>query len=531
MALVRRLYDERLTPMSLTPEDLLASRLRSLTNHEAEQALLGGLFANNSWLDRVDQIIEPQHFAVPLHGRVFEEVRKRVRRGETANCLTLRQQFDRDPAFPNGGGWNYLVKLENSVISIIALPDYAITIRDLWRRRELLMIAESASVIAASAEGTAELAWARLRDDGIDVWQSDLNDQSLAEILIKQRPAMEWLVEDMIPMAEVTLFTGDSGTGKSYLAQQLMMAVASGTPWLGMAVRKGSAYGLFCEDPEKIIHLRALAIVQRFGLEAADFSQMRVADRATEETELFGAALDGNPLNPNWTPLWRRFCTRMRKLRPTVCVIDTVADVFGGDENKRAQVRRFIRGLKHLAQELGTAFVVAAHPSIEGMRSGSGYSGSTAWRGTVRSHLYFRLPDEDDRPERDKDQRLLTARKANYSGLAEDLRLHWDRGAFVRIDDDDAGTVASIRRRELCNHMIAMVADGEARGSLYSASPRAESRYIVNMLVIAHPEHSRNAAKHMLGDLLAQTVLLESKLKGDRRAGLILNPNRKPDKS
>ena len=32
------------------------------------------------------------------------------------------------------------------------------------------------------------------------------------------------------------------------------MAVASGTEWLGCLVLQGTAYGLFCEDPEKILH-------------------------------------------------------------------------------------------------------------------------------------------------------------------------------------------------------------------------------------------------------------------------------------
>ena len=513
-----------------TDEDLLAARLRGLTNFEAEQALLGGLMANNAALDRADQIVDPKHFADPLHGRLYEAIRARVRRGEVAHALTLRHQFDNDPDLAGGGGWKYLVKLENCVTSIIALPDYAKVIRDLWRRRELLKTADSAVAIAVNTEGSAELAWARLRDDSAAVWQADFTDQSMAEIMIKPRPTLQFLVPGMIPMEEVTLFSADGGTGKSYLLQQLLMAVASGTEWLGCPVLQGTAYGLFCEDPEKILHYRQLEICRRLDLEAANFSQMRVADRAAEDTELFGSNIDRHPLDIDWTPLWHRFTARMMRLRPAIIGIDTAADVFGGDENKRAHVRRFIRGLKHLAMKTGAAVVVAAHPSVEGMRSGRGVSGSTGWVNTVRSHLYLTRSEEEKDLTVDDGLRVLTALKANYAPKATKLQLRWDDGAYVRVDEG-GGVVADIERRQLHKLMTDMVSDGEARGSLYSASPRAETRYIVKMLLIAHPKHSRKAVTQALDELLAHNVLMETEREGKARGGLIINPNKKPGRA
>ena len=42
----------------------------------------------------------------------------------------------------------------------------------------------------------------------------------MAEIMIKPRPTLQFLVPGTIPMEEVTLFSADGGTGKSYLLQQ-----------------------------------------------------------------------------------------------------------------------------------------------------------------------------------------------------------------------------------------------------------------------------------------------------------------------
>jgi hypothetical protein len=138
-------------------------------------------------------------------------------------------------------------------------------------------------------------------------------------------------------------------------------------------------------------------------------------------------------------------------------------------------------------------------------------------------------PQESEAPADVNDYRVLTALKANYAPKAIELRLKWDDGAYLRVDED-RGVVADIERRQLHNLMTDMVSDGEARGSLYSASPRAETRYIVKMLLIAHPKLSRKAVTQALDELLAHNVLLETGREGKARGGLIINPNKKPSR-
>src|SRR5690606_40940583 len=71
-----------------------------------------------------------------------------------------------------------------------------------------------------------------------------------------------------------------------------------------------------------------------------------------------------------------------------VCSSDL--DLFGGDEINRNQVRRFIGMLRALAIAFDTAVVLLSHPSVQGMQTGTGTSGSTAWNNSVRSRLYLR---------------------------------------------------------------------------------------------------------------------------------------------
>lgn len=51
---------------------------------------------------------------------------------------------------------------------------------------------------------------------------------------------MKWTVSGIIPEGYVTVLAADGGTGKSFLALELMYCVATGTPFLGQSVQKAS---------------------------------------------------------------------------------------------------------------------------------------------------------------------------------------------------------------------------------------------------------------------------------------------------
>lgn len=524
-----------ITPMTLRspPPDnaaLLQARLQQLMNYEAEQALLGGLLANNRAVQAVAQIVEPEHFADPVHGRIFEAIRDKVRAGSMASFLTLRVQFEQDPGLAQAGGAKYLARLENAVISVYALPDYADQIADLWRRRQLLEAAETVSLHAGDVNVPFEALCDTLRDPMyVGGAIGAFADKSMAEIMAKPKPALRHLVPGMIPIGEVTLFSGDGGLGKSILGMQLLTAVAAGIPWLGHGVPQGVAYGLFCEDTEDILQLRQIAISEHYNVRDEDLRHLYINDRAIDETKLFGRRSDLHPLDAGWTPLWQRYCATLRRLRPVVNVIDTAAAVFGGNENDRDQVGEFIRGLKKLSIELAMATVIFAHPSVEGMKSGRGASGSTGWANTARAHIYFTRPDDPEANDPDDEIREVITRKHNYGKKALPFRVKWHEGCYVPMEGEDrpVGAVARIEKGLLEQILIDLVADGEARDSLYSASARSPERYVVTMAARLHPQHASKFFENALKDLLARGRLLIAQRTNRRGAGLIVNPKRK----
>src|SRR5215471_13536811 len=111
-------------------------------NYDAEQALLGAILANNLVFDRVNEFLRPEHFADPLHGRIYEAIGKLIQRGQIANPVTLKNLFDQDGALTDIGGAQYLGRLAEAAVTIINASDYGRIIHDLYLRRQLIDLGE-----------------------------------------------------------------------------------------------------------------------------------------------------------------------------------------------------------------------------------------------------------------------------------------------------------------------------------------------------------------------------------------------------
>jgi AAA domain len=129
------------------------------------------------------------------------------------------------------------------------------------------------------------------------------------------------------------------------------------------------------------------------------------------------------------TAIFPKLVSQAIELRPELIVIDPSADVFGGDEINRAQVRKFVSMLRTLAMEIDCAVLLLSHPSLTGMNSGTGTSGSTAWNNSVRSRLYLEVTSPETR--------VLRLVKANHGKVGEKIEMRWNDGVYVLDTGDD----------------------------------------------------------------------------------------------
>jgi RecA-family ATPase len=270
-----------------------------------------------------------------------------------------------------------------------------------------------------------------------------LNVVSAAALALRPRPERDWHVPMVIPHKTVTSLYADGGIGKTLLILQLATSTAAGKYWLRMKVKQGPVLFLSAEEEEDEMHRRLDDICVAEGIEMKTLANLHILSLAGEDALL--AALDGRKGVLKATLLFEAVERLVAEYRPRLIIIDTAADVFGGDEINRGQVRQFITLLRGLALKHDATVVLLAHPSVAGMQSGSGLSGSTAWNNSVRSRLVFeRVTFQHDRKtvEPNPNLRRLKTVKANYGPLGQEVVVRWEGGRF-RVEDPVAASEAA----------------------------------------------------------------------------------------
>jgi replicative DNA helicase len=108
-------------------------------NFEAEQALLGAILVNNAAYQRVAEFLRPEHFADPLHGKLFDSLSRLIERGQVVSAVTLKTYLEQDEAMKSAGGAApYLARLAAASVHVIDAAAFGRTVHDLYLRRQLV---------------------------------------------------------------------------------------------------------------------------------------------------------------------------------------------------------------------------------------------------------------------------------------------------------------------------------------------------------------------------------------------------------
>jgi RecA-family ATPase len=284
-------------------------------------------------------------------------------------------------------------------------------------------------------------------------------------------PRRRWLVQGRLPMRNVTLLSGDGAVGKTTIALQLAVSVATGrNDWLGAMIDEPGPVLFFTAEEERDeVHFRMDAISQHYDIDLASLSGKLMLNCAAGEDCVLATVnkqglLDG-------TAIYRSLRQSAKDVRPKLVVIESAADVYGGNENDRAQVRQFVRMLRAIAIEVDCAVLILTHPSMSGMASGKGTSGTTAWNNSVRSRLYFSRPeDEEGEEEIENDQRELTVMKANFAARGESVKIVYHDGVFV-LPGSQPAHVREANTQKADEVFASLLATFHASGRPVSPSP------------------------------------------------------------
>jgi putative DNA primase/helicase len=286
-------------------------------------------------------------------------------------------------------------------------------------------------------------------------------------------PPMEWIIPDWMPKGEVGAIYGDGGQGKSTLIQQLMTALATGKEWLGFKREPIKVYGVLCEDKKDQFHRRQYRINKKLGVTQSEVvGNMVLIPRKSKDNILM--RFDRND-QAKLTEFFDNLLIDIKKFQPQLVVLDTLADIFGGNEIIRAQARQFVQSCcGKIAEETGATVLLCAHPSEAGLNKKSGTGGSTAWHNSLRFRWFIETPEGI---EFTPDMRTLTLKKSNYSPCDGKFTLKLERdGIFTVVED------------------LKILSAAEKYSNKLEDTRDAKSNYILNLIIA---EASRGIAYTM----------------------------------
>jgi hypothetical protein len=328
-----------------------------------------------------------------------------------------------------------------------------------------------------------------------------------AESVSGPLPDREWLLDQWFPYKTTGMLFGAGGIGKTLIMQQLANCVSTGEQFMGIDTKKMPVLCVFCEDDELELKRRQLDInqwrgVDDFGSGPADCA---LWPRIGKDNILVTYPNQGEDKAGEF---YEQLCKKVSQVKGKadniLIILDTAADMFGGNENIRREVNTFVKTyLGSIVLKYNATVILLAHPSLAGLSSGTGLSGSTAWENSVRSRAYLaRMKDSDD-------IRTLSRKKSNYSAIGNDsdLTLIWDQGVLViPSTPDQFDRLNAIKLKEL---ILSEVEYAFSKGNGYRLKG---DRGIYNALKIEG--HKKGAVSRAAKDLIEDGNIANIKDKG-----------------
>ncbi len=241
-----------------------------------------------------------------------------------------------------------------------------------------------------------------------------------------------WLIDDLLARQGVAVIGGDPKLGKSWLASELTVAVASGERCLGeFAVRQTGAV-LLCsaEGPPWMATDRLQGICRSRGLVLDDLPIHVMTHRLLR----LDLQQDQDALRD-----------AVRMYRPAMLIIDPLTSFHQSDENAVGGLNPILQYLDTLRREFGVAIVLAHHASKKAKGSGGHrLRGTTALHAWVDSGLYLR--------ERDGATILTLEQRTGAGRPPMELALvgeEHDHHLEVRLTDPEQAAPADLKVRIL----------------------------------------------------------------------------------
>lgn len=176
------------------------------------------------------------------------------------------------------------------------------------------------------------------------------------------RPPPDWLVEPLLPQADLAMVYGQSGSGKTFWALDLALHLASAAAWCGLPTKPGAVAWIAAEAAGSVRN-RALAHAGARG------------------SELIGVELHVTGETPDLSDsaVVAALIVAAKAVAPVVIVVDTLAAASGGaNENSGEDMNAVLAACRALHAATGALILLIHHSGKDQSKGARGWSGIKA---------------------------------------------------------------------------------------------------------------------------------------------------------
>ncbi|MGL1921967.1 MAG: AAA family ATPase [Hyphomicrobiales bacterium] len=217
---------------------------------DTEWQLLGAILMNNDVYYKIADDLKPEHFYEGLHADIYFKIAELLGQNTSVSPITMKVYFEDHPIIKDINDPQYLTRISaNTTASARTIKDFANTIIDLAKRRELIRIAQELEDNARDMNCTpdfadiAEVEINSLSQTGSEqevfsIFEAGMELMRRAEEAIKEGkkvgiphclPSLNAICGYMMP-GDLIILSGSTSAGKTALSQQIAINVAETKP-------------------------------------------------------------------------------------------------------------------------------------------------------------------------------------------------------------------------------------------------------------------------------------------------------------
>lgn len=373
-----------------------------------ERAYIAALIRDPDGKKLIAEGVTVDHFTRPECREAFVAIGLLLADGIQPNAATIAALTDSATMIEVETSLKENVSAANRASYVTVLKDYKI-------KRQTVALNSQIAAAASAGQSPAEL---RALVEQIEALQRPDQPTTPSRFIrlsamSDHPPAVDWLIEDYLERDTITQLFGDPGSGKSFIALDMALSIATGTAWRGHATQRSpviylAGEGLRGLQRRKEAWLRYNGIKDRsapFWLSNSATALSNPGQLAALITDIDAALSDTDG--------------------PSLIIIDTVARNFGnGDENSTQDMGVFIAALDGLRERYRCCILLVHH---------SGHADKSRARGAIA------LPgslDAEYRVEKIGDNTLtLTSTKQKDNDPPPDLAWTLERFDLPWADD------------------------------------------------------------------------------------------------